>query len=484
MDKLDPNVLSIVLKFVPQESVNILSASSHVLFTKINKLEDDQFYWKIRVESLLNKEISEIQEKTFEEDVNWEIIYKILVNSIGEYDPIYIAGGYYRTIKADLSDFLNVENIIKNVGYDRPDDYEGIMESSKEGIMSVARLLNSLTSPIIVNNDAFLNMVRDKHTDIANLLYVENRVNLSTIDQYELFRAMAKLNNTDTLKKILDNPIDKFNKVNVLTGAALVGTVEFNKILINDGRFSSAYNEALNISTSNGNIPVAHLFMAEPNVRILPPFMGSSPSTLYKKEKILIPYIQDSFGGLIAMYAAYGSGLPITSYITKGNNNLLVYYQRIHHGNKLEVFYNNFLGYLFVKNPRSMIDIVKQLTEEITKHGSPDIKDVIYKSVKSIIDPISVHYNNNEDMFFAFRAFFMLSYVDSTGNYFYTYKDILEKIKKEGASPAAITLAAKLIGSKMGLIKLKADGLVVSASTEKEINDQLDNIDPYDLSHW
>jgi hypothetical protein len=57
MDKFDNNVLSNILKFAPKESVNLLVSSSQILSAKINKLEEDQVYWKIRSESLLNKTI-------------------------------------------------------------------------------------------------------------------------------------------------------------------------------------------------------------------------------------------------------------------------------------------------------------------------------------------------------------------------------------------------------------------------------------------
>jgi hypothetical protein len=208
----------------------------------------------------------------------------------------------------------------------------------------------------------------------------------------------------------------------------------------------------------------------------------SRQETKYKIEKILIPYIRDSFGGLIAMYNTYGSGLPITDYIIKNDIKLMIYYQYDYGIDTPELFYNKFLKYLLIKKPPSMIDVVKWLTEKIPEINSPDIKNIIYKSVESILNPGSVKYNKNVDIFNTFRAFFMLSYVDNTGDYFYTYKDILEKIEKESARPAAITLAAKLIGAKVGLTKLKTDGLIVSPATEKEINDQLDNIDNvYDL---
>jgi hypothetical protein len=139
------------------------------------------------------------------------------LNSIGESNPINSVFNY----KHDESNINNVQaaiKIINKIGYNRPDDYKGIVKSAKEDIAEVDEILTRLSLPKIINNDAFIWLLDNNYIDIANLLYDENRINISTINQYRLFLYMAKLNDINLLKKILQNPLTKFNAVDVLKG--------------------------------------------------------------------------------------------------------------------------------------------------------------------------------------------------------------------------------------------------------------------------
>jgi hypothetical protein len=195
-------------------------------------------------------------------------------------------------------------------------------------------------------------------------------------------------------------------------------------------------------------------------IKIFKTYISNPKSTISIKdiltpnlENIIKEYIKDSRSGLAAMH-----------YLYNNDNNL---YSNNDPVSEIQEFYYKFIKFLILNKPL-MVDAIKWITNIVgSNYVNTNIRQIIRQSVTSVIVNKKIKSHNN-GYYFVFRAFFLLSFEPR-----YTYKQILDRLKAEGAKMNDISMAAKIIGAKLGLKQLVEDGLILTNVLNEKIASEL-----------
>jgi hypothetical protein len=301
------------------------------------------------------------------------------------------------------------------------------------------------------NNDAFLHYLKSD-IDMANWIFKFKNIDISTMDGYKLFNLLSKNNAINLLKNLMTKKYKyNFDLYKVYLFLDPIVSSEFVEILLRNPIFDpSLLMEAPNfLSKHNANV-----FLSDPKVNI-------TSNYFLIKGYLMREYIEDSYNGLIVMHYLYSDSINM--------------YTPSQDASDVERFYYRFLRFLVIKKPK-MIDAIIWLTKNIKSYNKI-VGRVISKVVNSVLS--GNQYSNtdiaNQDVYYAFRSFFLLAYEPR-----YTYKKLLDILKTEGASNAAIGMAAKIMGAKLGLDELIRDDLILT----KNLQEKIDNMKYVKLSHF
>jgi hypothetical protein len=287
------------------------------------------------------------------------------------------------------------------------------------------------------NNQLLLHYLSYGNMRMAIWVVENKQLNLSNINNEKLFNLLSKNDAVYILSKILKNK-SAFDGYHVYEYLDVAASSAFIKILLNDPRFDPSLLKIRPYFLSDTN---ANVFLSDPRVNI---------TIDYLRGDIMKEYIKDSLGGLIAMHYLYDGGINI--YTTP-----LISLDIVQ-------FYYKFLRYLVVKKPK-MLDAVIWL-KTATLSLDKIIINVISNAADSVINNSEYSYGSKyiRSVYYAFKAFFLLAFKPR-----YTYKEILEMLKKEGVDHHDIGMIAKIIGAKLGLNNLIKDGLIITKNLQIEL---------------
>jgi hypothetical protein len=305
------------------------------------------------------------------------------------------------------------------------------------------------------NNDTFLYYLSDNNTKMVNWLFKSGRVNLSIIDNGRLFRLLSKYNNVNILRDILKISTLNFNLGEIYEIYNILDPLtssKFVELLLRDPRFDPSIIEDIPNFLNKNN---AEIFLSDPRVNLSLSYLGG-------KDEVIKEYIKDSLSGLVVMHYLYNKGTDI--YKPR---------QLVWDGEK---FYYKFLKYLVVKKP-TLIDAIRWLTKTTQLLGR-DVNQNIINAAKSVLNNATNSQNlysepllrtnlgnANANLYYIYKSFFLLSFKPR-----FTYKEILNILEIEGASPVALGMAAKIIGAKLGLNELIKDGLILTNELQQKLD--------------
>jgi hypothetical protein len=283
---------------------------------------------------------------------------------------------------------------------------------------------------------------------LYNELSRKHKIRGLKANKNELFWILSYKNKTDVLKIILKDSDIKFNGTEIFNMLHMETSKDFMKTLLEDKRM---YPLSLKQLPKCMTGKMLKLFLSDPRVYI---DISNICKDSYTWEKIKI-YTKDSLGGLNLM------------------NNIYRAPKSLNYGNSVieaECIYYRFLRYLVIKVP-TLLDAIKWLTNTI-KTYKYDTAQIIRQAANSVLNNKKRHLDTNsveysvscERIYFAFRAFFLLSY-----NPGYTYIEILSIVSREGANDFILPTAAHLIAAKLGLKELMNQGLINDNRWKKKI---------------
>src|SRR3990172_10789063 len=90
MEQFDPNILSIILSYIPDDSINLLTTVIPNISETVATVKQDVLYWRQRTELLLGRQIKIGDNWSWKD---WEKVYKDLQDLIKNIDPTMVTVG-------------------------------------------------------------------------------------------------------------------------------------------------------------------------------------------------------------------------------------------------------------------------------------------------------------------------------------------------------------------------------------------------------
>jgi ankyrin repeat protein len=371
-----------------------------------------------------------------------------------------------------------------------------ISAAAKYGYVDIVELLLKYprVDPSSNNNIAIISAARNGNVDMVRLLLKDPRVDPSAQDNRAIISAAVEYGYVDIVELLLKDPrVDPSSNNNIaIISAARNGNVDMVRLLLKDPRVTADPNvfyeifyaaiEGISFKTvefllaypgaiiSNNDFDQLILLswgMGQKNIlQLLLKDPRGDPLSLEGEDldiavDALKSYTESSRSGMAVMHYLYAEktigGLYESLHETK--TNILGLYYKV-------------LRYIIRKKPL-LVDSIKFLNK-LCHNVESEAAEVVSLSAKSVIESPFINFSHKSykkenmpykfdhiDYFFAFKGFLMLVFDPP-----YTYTEILEYIKLEGASDIAIGMAAKLIGSQIGIEGLQNDGLIITNDLE------------------
>jgi hypothetical protein len=341
-----------------------------------------------------------------------------------------------------------------------------IREASLMGYTEIVKLLLSDTrvDPSAQNNYLIRHAVEEGHDDIVELLLKNPKVDPSAKNNYSIISA-ASAGRTKIVKLLLKDPRvnPSINNNEPIIKAASNGRMVVVKLLLQDLRVNPAAqnNLAMAVAISGNHRAVANVLIDDNRV---------DPLGNYEKnpKNIHADLHKDWFIELLK----YKISDRLSGYATVkiGKN------QKMTDWGKLGL-YRQLLHYI-IRTQSSLIQIINKLKQYVIIRDNLRNREIIeYAALSTLKNTVLLKkYWTKEDLdfYFIFKGFLLLSFEPQ-----YTKKEILDIIKKQGATDKAIIYTNKLISSYLGLNQLKKQGLVITIQMNndvKHINNKKDII--------
>ena len=221
----------------------------------IKKFSMDQYWWYLRVQSLMHVELEQRPGE------NWRLMYKILENALQDSIDIFT--------REVLNNVLATRIAIA-AGYNPgPPDQHVLNMSIRVGNPDVLRLLLSdpRVDTTMYDEDFALQLaLKIGRTDIVKILVQDGRVDPSMYSN-ACIRYAVKGRYTDLVKLLLADPrVDPTSRDNeaILT-ACKNGSTEIVRLLLLDGRAdpTSFDNECICVAAGNGHTEVVRLLLED-----------------------------------------------------------------------------------------------------------------------------------------------------------------------------------------------------------------------------
>jgi hypothetical protein len=465
METLDWNTFSNIAIYLPNETLNVLKILHKDLVETTLK---QNVFWKRKTENLLKKQLKDSK-------INWEPIYYCIEDAVKLTGPIL-----YNIIiqpthigEVDAFKILLDNDYNPSLGYNK-----GINLPMEATLKGKFLILDLLLNDNRINSYTKLKLIQ--HTDSATILLkhpkfmkilFRDRMIIDYIKDSEFIGWAINKGYVDTPVDVLDFLDQSADNSWLLHKAISQGSFSAMKSLLDDPRIDPSVNNniALKWATEAGfnGMPRYDIIQLLLRDRRIDPLDSTRlPNSIFSNQNytdVVKVKIKDQVNGMVAGWCWVMNTIPDKpSYETSDDK-----------------FYYIFLKHL-IRTKISLYDTIQKLIILVSSVDKP-IRDSIYQATTSVLNGTNfsdIPPKHKTNLYYCFKGFLLLGFYPE-----YTYIEILDILRKEGATNYVLGLAAQYIGAYWGLNKLKSQGLSVSSRMSRimstvndwDINWLLDN---------